>query len=425
MTAANHHASVRPHTLRPLSLHPRTNTPASHLLGKKSWNVYNPANIARVRRDEAAAQAREEADEQRMQEVDAARRLAILRGEIPPPLDDESPPDALPSRGHHDDRASRKRKRHGEDDTDFEMRVARERASGHPQPTPTNKPTPSSSSSAPLVDDRGHISLFSAPAQPREPNPDATRETARKDRELKDQYQMRLVNAAGRDGAGLTDGGPWYASGEGEVSAAAPGVTETNVWGRDDPARKDRAAARLGASDPLALMQRGARMVRELEKGRRREVEEREREMREMEREERRERRRERRREERRRSREREERRGEREGGRDDGAAGREARRDGDDDRRNDRRRDRSQEQRRDRSEDRRRDRSKDRHRRHRDGRDSPVRDGEPEKRERSHRDHGERHRDRSRERDQRRDDRHERHRYRDDHKYRHSDNSS
>ncbi|KAK3902579.1 hypothetical protein C8A05DRAFT_33722 [Staphylotrichum tortipilum] len=272
-----------------------------HLLGKKSWNVYNAANIARVRRDEAAAQAREEADEQRMQEADAARRLAILRGEIPPPLQGPSSqpsPDALPpSRGHHDERAGRKRKRHGEDDTDFEMRVARSRASPHAPPA--SKPAPSSSS-APLVDSRGHIALFSAPPQPpREPHPEAAREAARKDRELKDQYQMRLVNAAGRDGAGLTDGGPWYASAEGEVSAAAPGVTDKNVWGRDDPGRRDRAAARMGASDPLALMQKGARMVRELEKGRRREVEEREREMGEMEREERRERKRERRREER------------------------------------------------------------------------------------------------------------------------------
>ncbi|CCF31962.1 hypothetical protein CH063_00727, partial [Colletotrichum higginsianum] len=57
-----------------------------HLLGKKSWNVYNADNIARVRRDEAAAKAKEEAEEQRMQEVDAERRLAILRGEAPPPL---------------------------------------------------------------------------------------------------------------------------------------------------------------------------------------------------------------------------------------------------------------------------------------------------------------------------------------------------
>lgn len=51
-----------------------------HLLGKKSWNVYNTDNIERVRRDEAAARAREEADEQRMQEEDAERRLKILRG---------------------------------------------------------------------------------------------------------------------------------------------------------------------------------------------------------------------------------------------------------------------------------------------------------------------------------------------------------
>ncbi|KAG9717065.1 hypothetical protein KCU60_g9544, partial [Aureobasidium melanogenum] len=52
-----------------------------HLLGKKSWNVYNKDNIDRVRRDEAAAQAREQEAERRMDQEDAARRIAILRNE--------------------------------------------------------------------------------------------------------------------------------------------------------------------------------------------------------------------------------------------------------------------------------------------------------------------------------------------------------
>ena len=30
-----------------------------HLLGKKSWNVYNTDNVERVRKDEAEARARE------------------------------------------------------------------------------------------------------------------------------------------------------------------------------------------------------------------------------------------------------------------------------------------------------------------------------------------------------------------------------
>ncbi|KXX82309.1 Leukocyte receptor cluster member 1 [Madurella mycetomatis] len=233
-----------------------------HLLGKKSWNVYNPDNIARVRRDEAAARAREEAEEQRMQQADADRRLEILRGEIPPPLDQHAEPEVLPQSGGtgtHDDHSTwppgsgRKRKRHGEDDTDFEMRMARERTmAGDRKPL-------SSVTATTLVDSRGHVSLFPEadtlpPAM--EKNEEHEREAARKRREMEDQYQMRFVNAAGKDGQGLTDGGPWYASADGEASAAL--VPSKDVWGREDPGRKVREAARLDAGDPLAMMKSGA-----------------------------------------------------------------------------------------------------------------------------------------------------------------------
>ncbi|KAL2024088.1 hypothetical protein VTK56DRAFT_9868 [Thermocarpiscus australiensis] len=286
-----------------------------HLLGKKSWNVYNPANIARVRRDEAAARAREEAEERRMQEADAARRLAILRGEIPPPPEPEALPSPSSIRDYDRDAQSssfaaktgRKRKRHGEDDTDFEMRLARERASAasdrSARELAASKPsTTASTTTAPssLVDSRGHITLFSeaeiaARQQPAEKNEEAEREAARKKREFEDQYQMRFVNAAGKDGRGLTDGGPWYASADGEASAAL--VPSGDVWGREDPGRKVREAARLDASDPLAMMKRGAAKVRELERERKREAEERERELRMLRKEERRREKRERRRE--------------------------------------------------------------------------------------------------------------------------------
>lgn len=199
------------------------------MLGKKSWNVYNPGNIARVRRDEAAAQAREEAEEQRMQEIDAARRLAILRGEVPPPLEDlDHDREPLPPSSSRDrDRddygaiaAGRKRKRRGEDDTDFEMRIARERvAAGDRAARELTIAAPAS-----IVDDKGHLTLFAPP--PPEPFSSSSRrggekgndsdaendKASRRERELKDQYQMRFVNAAGRDGRGLTDGRPWYAS---------------------------------------------------------------------------------------------------------------------------------------------------------------------------------------------------------------------
>ncbi|KAK4458432.1 hypothetical protein QBC42DRAFT_276732 [Cladorrhinum samala] len=258
-----------------------------HLLGKKSWNVYNADNVARVRRDEAAAKAKEEAEEQRMQEEDAERRLAILRGEVPPPLEDAPPEedlarpskDRLPFEG-------RKRKRAGEDDTDFEMRVAKERAEAGSRATRDLAPRGGDSS---LVDSKGHITLFAEAQLPPEKNEEAEREAAQKQREYMDQYQMRMANAAGRDGQGLTKDGPWYASADGEASTVVP---SKNVFGKDDPQRKLREATRLDASDPLAMMKKAAAKVRELDKERKKLNEERERELEALRKEEKRERRR-------------------------------------------------------------------------------------------------------------------------------------
>ncbi|KAK0651652.1 hypothetical protein B0T16DRAFT_454093 [Cercophora newfieldiana] len=240
-------------------------TKASHLLGKKSWNVYNADNIARVQRDEAAARAREEADEQRMQEVDAARRLAILRGETPPPLEDKQEHDSEAAdrntEGRHErarDRGARKRKRHGEDDTDFEMRVAREEAETGTRASRELLRGPSSSSLS-LVDRKGHISLFDEEEAWRaEKKEDLEREAAKKKRKAEEPYQMRLVDAAGRVG---TRTGPWYATPDGDASGAL--VPSKDAFGNDDPRRKVREAARLDASDPLAMMKRGAAKSRD------------------------------------------------------------------------------------------------------------------------------------------------------------------
>jgi hypothetical protein len=106
-----------------------------HLLGKKSWNVYNTDNVERVRRDEADARAREEAAEQLMQEQDAEHRMALLRGEEPPALPEpangshENEYAHGPRRRADDAAAPRDRKRRrlkGEDDTERELRYARE-----------------------------------------------------------------------------------------------------------------------------------------------------------------------------------------------------------------------------------------------------------------------------------------------------------
>ncbi|KAK7432331.1 hypothetical protein QQZ08_001283 [Neonectria magnoliae] len=236
-----------------------------HLLGKKSWNVYNADNIARVRRDEAAAKAFEEAEEQRMQEFDAQRRLAILRGEAPPPIEDVEPTNALEpppgshSRGAQSGSVPRKRKRAGEDDTDFELRIAKENSE---VAVTSLEPERKATSSAPIVDHAGHIDLFGdAKARTHaEKNEEAEKDAKKKKQSFEDQYTMRFSNAAGKDGISR----PWYSQSE----PSALDAPLKNVWGRDDPKRKDRDTQRIVASDPLAMMRQGASKIRELKKER-------------------------------------------------------------------------------------------------------------------------------------------------------------
>ncbi|KAJ9621575.1 hypothetical protein H2203_007062 [Taxawa tesnikishii (nom. ined.)] len=223
-----------------------------HLLGKKSWNVYNKDNIERVRRDEAAATAREEAEEQRMQEIDAARRTAILRGEVPPPLPEEAA-DTSPKRersGRYDGRGrDRKRRRlRGEDDTARDIRYAREDAEAGEQARTTL--TTHSTSDAPLLDHTGHINLFPAPDEREirkaERNAEADAEIAKKRKEYEDNYTVRFSDAAGyKRGCKILD-----------------------VWGNEDPRRKEREQMRTSANDPIAFMQRAQAQLKQAEKDR-------------------------------------------------------------------------------------------------------------------------------------------------------------
>ncbi|CAF3587127.1 unnamed protein product [Fusarium graminearum] len=253
-----------------------------HLLGKKSWNVYNADNVARVRRDEAAAKAAEEGEEQRMQEIDAQRRLAILRGEEPPPIEEpESPKPNETSIGDRD--AShrgprRKRKRPDEDDTDFEMRIARENENKALMKT---EPERKSTSSAPIVDHNGHIDLLGDEKSRAhaEKNEEAEKEAKKKKQSYEDQFMMRLSNASGKDGVLR----PWYS----QADAAAPDASSKDVWGNQDPNRRDRDAKRVASNDPLAMMKQGASKVRELKQDRKRFQEEREQELKNLRREER------------------------------------------------------------------------------------------------------------------------------------------
>ena len=291
-------------------------------MGKKSWNVYNADNIARVRRDEAEAKAKQDAEEQRMREDDAKRRLAILRGEAPLPIEEPSAEardaellkDA--EAGPHKER--KKRKLPGEDVTDFELRVAKDQISKD-----TTLRVAKTSSSAPLIGRDGHFDLLGDEKARRhsEKNEELERETAKRKREYEDQFSMRLSNAAGKDGVKE----PWYKT-PGELSTGFNPPAK-DVWGNEDPMRREREVNRLAANDPLSMMKNGAAKVREVNKARRAAQQEREEELRKLQKEQRRRERHERREEERR---HRHQRGGERRSGNRDGRRHRSERRDSD-----------------------------------------------------------------------------------------------
>ena len=247
-----------------------------HLLGKKSWNVYNADNVDRVRRDEAAARAREEAEEQRMQEEDEATRIAILRGERPPPL--ASPPDEIgeASPREHDGGTERPRKRRrirGEDDTDREMRFAREDADSGRKAQEillSNE----KNRDAPLLDHDGHLQLF-ASAENTSRGPKKSRAKP-SDRDQDRRRGVLLTDAAGYRNR-MRD--PWYVDtgGKEEGGADVPPVAHAplsaveprDVWGNEDPRRREREQNRVSKSDPFALMQSAQRQLKQSERDKR------------------------------------------------------------------------------------------------------------------------------------------------------------
>ncbi|KAA8646371.1 uncharacterized protein ATNIH1004_007801 [Aspergillus tanneri] len=256
-----------------------------HLLGKKSWNVYNPENIARVRRDEVQAKAREEEQERRMQEVDAERRIQILRGErpsSPPPPPSPLLPVVRSDRKPHATDIGRTRKRRrlaGENDTDRDIRFAREDAQlalakrGELATTRT--------SDAPLHDSAGHINLFPSEETQRSAvkNAEAEKESADLQRKYEDQYTMRFSNAAGfRQSVGQT---PWYSASGSDAMAPDP-VSGKDVWGNEDPMRRERERVRMDADDPLGAMRKGVRHLKSVEQERKKWNEEKRRQLEEL-----------------------------------------------------------------------------------------------------------------------------------------------
>lgn len=292
-----------------------------HLLGKKSWNVYNTDNVERVRRDEADARAREEAAEQLMQEQDAERRIALLRGEQPPALpavpdDDHDNEHAHGPRPRDaDTEAPRERKRRrlkGEDDTEREMRYAREDVEAGGRVRDTMQVKHKGGSDAPLQDHKGHIQLVSAPDEKHNRKDETSKDdktSKRKKDEEEQLHGMRFSDAAGYH-RGTSK--PWYTASDRTSHEENRKFTSElvladlqgkDVWGNEDPRRIERERNRLVSSDPFAMMQQAQKQLKRSEGDREKWQATRDREMQELKREEERKRRHERKHESRRRSR--------------------------------------------------------------------------------------------------------------------------
>lgn len=216
-----------------------------------------------------------------MQEADAERRIQILRGlpvvdappRSPPPAQKERVRDKQDSHDHGAKRDKKRRRIAGEDDTERDIRLALEdsaAASGRQEMSLK----PFKGADVSLTDSNGHINLFPTQGSRRHAskNAEAEADAARKKREFEDQYTMRFSNAAGFKNA--IGEKPWYHSmdtladqGENEAGGAEP--VSKDVWGNEDPRRKEREKARLAADDPLAMMQKGVSGLREVERERR------------------------------------------------------------------------------------------------------------------------------------------------------------
>lgn len=247
-----------------------------HLLGKKSWNVYNPASIARVQRDEAEAHKREQEEERRQRQDEASDRLAILRGErdqtilSDPKAEDSSRRDRESSRH----RALKKRKLPGEDDTDLEIRLAQAQAdaalSSNARGNTSSKPTKSQEHS--ITDANGNISLVPSQAyqdqQQQQPNKKADPNPSH-----------FYLSSAAAHGSSASDV-PWYNSTDTNQSSSRPAK---EPWGAASPRRAEREAARQSSNDPLAAMKRGIKQLRDSERQRKEWRELREKDLREVE----------------------------------------------------------------------------------------------------------------------------------------------
>jgi hypothetical protein len=146
-------------------------------------------------------------------------------------------------------------------------------------------------SEAPLTDHAGNINLFPIDAKEvrkREKNEEAQKEKKKKEQALEDQYTMRFSNAAGRGGIEK----PWYTSGTRKAikkgndtddkSLDYADFRNKDVWGNEDPRRKEREQARIISNDPFAFMQKAQVQLKRSKEDKKKWADERERELREL-----------------------------------------------------------------------------------------------------------------------------------------------
>lgn len=230
-----------------------------------------------------------------MQELDAERRAAILRGQTPPPLPLPEETDKN-DHGHKRDRGDRghdrkRRKLVGEDDTDMDIRLAAKATApkGDKDEDARILKLRNTKIDAPLTDHAGNIDLFPVDmkeALKREKNAELEKEKKRKERALEDQYTMRFANAAGRNGLEQ----PWYTAqqqpgkeaGEDTAAPAYSGIDNKNIWGNEDPRRKEREIARITSNDPFAFMQQAQTQLKRSKEDKKKWAAERDRELREL-----------------------------------------------------------------------------------------------------------------------------------------------